>query len=371
MLLGAAGVGPDQQHLANILSNAIGVLAVLMVWVWVRIERKHAGVATLVALALLCFPYYFVLNLSAVSEPLGILLMAAAFAIVARQPGSARAILVAGLLIGIAPLARAALVPLPMAFVIWLIVSRRYALREVLLAASLACFPFLAWLAYRGMMGSDIYISYLTPERFGEARILWPEALWLQPLRVFDAFIGSMGGEYSAWTVGLGAGICAFAGFGCVLRLRQNRLDAWFYLGYMAMILLWPFPTELPRFLVAVYPCLLVCCVTAADRFARVTISGRVAPAAPLLAGLIVLATVPTINQFAIARCCRLTRSCWGTSESRDSFLRSRTPKHSEWLSFSVAHAFCFASPRRSFHRMDAFTLSPRRSRGCTAADSP
>jgi hypothetical protein len=298
MLLGALGAGVEHAQLASLISNVIAVLGALAVWWWVRREFNSAVAATAIACALLLFPYHFVINLSPVSEPLGILLMAAAFALLAGPRPTGSRLLAAGLLIGLAPLARTAMLPLPIAFVIWLAIARPQPLRQLALPVAAAWAPILAWLLYRRTLGAQQYTSFLSSEQFAEVGMRWPEALWIQPLRLFDAFVQGWGVEGTPWLMALSALILALAMVGGLLRLRRNKLDAWFLGGYLALIAIWPFPAELRRFLVAVYPCLLVCCLAAVQqidvRFARSRL--RVATAA--LVAVVAAANLPAALRY-------------------------------------------------------------------------
>ncbi|HRQ65775.1 MAG TPA: hypothetical protein PKZ76_13080 [Xanthomonadaceae bacterium] len=292
-LLGVFGAGSDMHHLAAVVANSIAVLAIVAVWLWVRLDRDSAKAATLVSVSLLVLPFYFAINLVPVSEPLGIFLMAAAFALLAVPKPTQSRLLVAALLIGIAPLARTALLPLPIAYLIWMAIARPLSWKRLLLPAMVAWLPTLLWAAYRRGLGSERYAELLSSERFAIAGMTWPEALWQQPLRAFDAFVACWGVPASPMLQILTLCLTVLALGGGLLRLRGNRIDAWFLGGYLAMILIWPFPEELRRFLVVVYPCLLLCSLTALQALA----CGRLPVGMPIAVGglmaVVVAATLP------------------------------------------------------------------------------
>jgi hypothetical protein len=296
LILGVAGAGTDHQHAASIVSNAIAVLAALVVWWWVRSERGTLA-ATGIALATLVFPWSFALNLTPVSEPLGLLLCAAALALLCREPVGRTRLLAAGLIIGAAPLARTALLPLVVAFTLWLLLRRTRPWTAMLIPLLAAWTPFLAWSVYRRVLGAHQYTSYLTTEQFEAAGMHWPSALWQQPLRILDAFAQGWGiPSPPAWMAILSGAVLLAAGIGCVLRLRRNRLDGWFLAGYVALILIWPFPSEHTRFALAVYPFLLVCALTFADALDARLARGR--PFATALAVTVVLLCAPAAWKF-------------------------------------------------------------------------
>lgn len=262
-LLGAVGAGSDAQRIASLASNATAVLAAIAVWTWVRLELRDALVASAVALSLVLLPGWFLLNLSPVSEPLGLLLTATAFGLLAGKLPNRSRLLAAALLIGLAPLARSALLPLCVAFVLWLF-RRPIQSQQKWLLVCLATLPALTWTAYRKSIGAEQYLQRLNAAEFDQAGISWPDALWQQPSRIVSALAETFGaGDTSAFAIALSALILGLAAAGCVLRLSRNAIDAWFLAGYMAAVLLWPFPNEYPRLLVAVYPFLLVSALAA------------------------------------------------------------------------------------------------------------
>ena len=53
-------------------------------------------------------------------------------------------------------------------------------------------------------------------------------------------------------------GLLATACAGLVMRLRQNQLDAWYVLGSLALLMAWPFPGQMLRFLFPLVPLLLL-----------------------------------------------------------------------------------------------------------------
>lgn len=303
MLLGAFGAGSDEIHRACIISNVMAVLAGLAVWWWIRVERKDAWVAGFIALALFLYPSYFLLNLFPLSEPLAMALMACVFAVLATPTLGRSRLLVAGLLIGIAPLARTALLPLIPAFVLWLTIRRPVAWRHMLLPVAAAVAPIAVWMVYRSALKADSYMASLTPELIVAELGGWPDALWVQPTRMFAAWVDNWGVFANPLTASVSGFLALMSAIGCVYRLRANKIDAWFLAGYIAMILVWPYPDELGRFLIVVYPCLLLCCITAAAEL-TVFLHSRWPPLSPNaaimgVAGAVLLATAPTAALYA------------------------------------------------------------------------
>jgi hypothetical protein len=303
MLLGVLGAGSDAVHLSCIISNVTAVLAALSVWWWIRVERGNPWTATLIALALLAYPSFFLLNMFPVSEPLAMVFMAAAFALLAKPHPTRSLLLVVGLLIGASLLVRTALLPLIPAFAIWLIIRRPVPFRHMLLPLMAACLPLLAWMAYRSLLKAESYTSSLTAEKIIAALGGWPDALWVQPTRLFEAWVANWGALPGVLVISVSALLALLAVAGCVIRLRRNAIDAWFLAGYIAMILVWPYPDEFGRFLVVVYPCILLCCLSATSELSKYLRSSpgslRSQMASLLLFVAVALATTPTAMSYA------------------------------------------------------------------------
>jgi len=180
--------------------------------------------------------------------------------------------------IGVSPLVRSAMLPLLMAFPLWLALQRSVTWKQAAAPVGIAWLPFVAWTLYRYALGADSYAGRLSLFESPLSGIAWPDILWTQPTRLFHAFLDDWATPRSPMLVSAATILVALAIVGCFLRLRANKIDAWFLTGYVGVILLWPFPNELPRFLVVVYPCLLLCAFTAgqaAEQRMRSTLAAR------------------------------------------------------------------------------------------------
>ncbi len=300
LLLALFGGGSADPLAAARLSCAFAVGAAAATWWWVGRERGSPVAAAVLGLGLLLLPHYFLRNLTPISEPLALLLVTVLCGLLAVPSPGQRRLLVAAVIVGMLPLVRSAFLPICIAFPIWLALRRPLPWRSLLLPLAVAWSPLLLWTAYRRAIGAQQYTSALNAERYAEAGIELPSALWLQPWRLLESasMLWSDGGGPFALSVAIL--VMGLAGVGCVLRLREARLDAWFLAGYIALVLVWPYPLEGPRFLMAVYPLLLVSALSAVDVLAR----HRPAPlrrlplAAVLLALPIALLSTPTLLHY-------------------------------------------------------------------------
>ena len=102
---------------------------------------------------------------------------------------------------------------------------------------------------------------------------------------------GLVAGWAMLWGWGIGAWLAAVMVLpGLFVRLRANRVDAWYVILYFGMLLVWPWPGHMGRFLWPLLPCFLV---SAHSSFEFLRNSKYRFIMAPALMGLILLASIP------------------------------------------------------------------------------
>lgn len=160
-----------------------------------------------------------------------------------------------------------------------------------------------------GMLAAQFLLGAGVPEQYlrGFARIAAGEApqgridaaaFVLSQLRVLgDAWTGNWlyywsGGMVFAEICLAATGALGIAGL--LLRLREGRLDAWYVAAYLGVILVWPHPGQMARFVYPVAPLLLIMAVDAAARIGT-RLPTRRAILAPLLLALFAAAVLPTL----------------------------------------------------------------------------
>lgn len=264
LLLASFGAGSAHPAWANTVSCAVAIVAPLGVWQWIRRDETQGRYGAWIAAALLFYPAYFLLNLNVVSEPLAMGLLAWSFALFAPKELTRSRLMFASMLIGIALLARTALLPAIPALLLWMWRRERVSLRWQAMALALASAPLILWFAYRATLKAESYLDSLTWAGVLASAGSWPDMLWVLPGRLVAAIVNNWGIGPAALAILTSTLLIALAALGVVIRLRRNDLDAWFLCGYIAMISIWPYPEELGRFLVVVYPCILLSALSAA-----------------------------------------------------------------------------------------------------------
>ena len=102
---------------------------------------------------------------------------------------------------------------------------------------------------------------------------------------------GLIAGWAMLWGWGTGAWLAVVIVLpGLFVRLKANRVDAWYVIMYFGMLLVWPWPGHMGRLLWPLLPCLLV---AAHSSFGFLRNSKYRFIMAPVLMGLILVASIP------------------------------------------------------------------------------
>lgn len=302
LLLAAVDAGGDAQHRAALLCCLIAVLAVFASAWWTQREYRSATAALTVAVALTLYPAYFLLNLYPVTEPLMMALLALVFGLLARGDGGPRARLLAAALVGLLPLVRMAALPIIPAFMAWLLVHHQQNRREIGMLSVVAVLPALAWQAYRSLLGAELYTEQLSVALIVQQLGGWPDLIWLQAGRFWLAALENFRGELGPLQHLMLAALCVLALGGWLRALRQRAVHAGFIVVYLAMILIWPYPAEIGRLLIVIFPLgVAYACdgaVVIAGRFPVSPGWQRQAGPAAAIALLLGVLTVPTVLRF-------------------------------------------------------------------------
>lgn len=262
LLLAATGAGSAHVPRAVWLTTLLSVLAVALAAAWFARRHGRASAALLAAPLLLC-PWFFVQRLEIVSEPLYLVLLCGALLALAAD-GSARRAQVAGLvLLALLPLVRMAGMAVVAAYA--LVRVRKEGRRGVAPALAVAA-PGIALMLWSLVHArGDSYVEQMVQDPMG---VRGNGALAFVADQASAAFRGlarcfDLDGGVAGM---LAAALLLLAMLpGAWVALRRNDLAGTAALASIATCLVWPFPAELPRLLVAALPLLLA---LAADAFA-------------------------------------------------------------------------------------------------------
>lgn len=275
MLAGALALGVKPWVGIKYLTAVFSALAVGATYLWVRRRRRPRlalGVAGLMAVA----PGVLALSHSELSDvPFAALTI---LALLAWERRGGRVVL-ASLATAAAYLTRSAGLPLLVAAGVWLAWRRRW--RDLAVYAAVVAPPYLAWAWWMRAHGGG-YSSFLLmkdPYAPDLGRVEGGDLV----ARVFDnlQLYGTVylprfvAGSHGGATAVLAIVLVALAAYGWARRVRRPGVAEIYLPLYLAMVLLWPATWAGERFILPIFPLLLV---YAGDAAARL---GRMAPGLP------------------------------------------------------------------------------------------
>ncbi len=249
LLLGLAGGGLDNPPWTFGVCALVLAAAVVLFLRWLCAVGVPPAIAVATALGFALLPVSLRTAMGVLSEPpFMALLLGAALLLASRRP-SATQWYVAALLVGLSPLVRTVGVIGVAAFVAcW---SLRGAWRFSPWAAAVALLPALAWRGLKALLALDGYPLAQVFERDVPAQLVANlRALSHHGLRAVDA----LGREPSAWLL---AAVAVVAATALVRRALRAEFDALLVLGYLPVLLLWPYPDHAARLLYVVMPFVL------------------------------------------------------------------------------------------------------------------
>lgn len=253
LTLGLFGGGADNVRVAFAITAVTQVAATLAVYSWsVRVLSRRLDALVLTAgFMLLPATMFSVMNLQSES-----LYIALTFTALALTVGEQKSSTHAASLIGLSVLARTAGIGLVLAALVYGLRRRFVAQRPFLIF--LLIMPGLGWQLLRHVVGGrGGYLDSVTQDSIGTALL----ANWgyiavnaaALPGALFDIFAL----HELLYTGVLLAGLAVLAGFGWLARLRAGELDAIYAWFYLAIVMVWPYPGHLPRFLLVITPLFL------------------------------------------------------------------------------------------------------------------
>lgn len=248
--------GGESLVMAHLITTSCLLTAFVLLFVWVRsLGFSRLFAAGLVALFAM-LPGTYIQALSILSENLYLALTLAVLAMASRAedfPGERWDWWVTAIFVAAATLTRSAGISLVAGFCLYLAVGRP--IRRWYLLCVVSVFPMLLWAAAGFGHGvgyvadftakyHDNFFATLSAHVVEQAQVIW--AGWLS-----SATHSPVGKPVMAATAVLAAG-------GLCYRVYQRRLDGFYVVAYLLLILFWPYPAEAKRLLFVIIPVLLV-----------------------------------------------------------------------------------------------------------------
>ncbi len=250
-LLGLLGGGSDAIAASYRVTALLSAAAIVAIHAWLRAVTGNRAHALALSAALALSPAWLTHVMMLQSESPYLLLTYAALALAAQPAVSAARVRTLNGLLGGSVLVRTAGVAGIAAGVLW--GWRRRVLDRYALLALLA--PAAAWFGARSLFATPSrYTDVLRHDSIGTAIDVLTQTVFanLQVLpRAVSGMFGLDAGPYAS-AAALALALPALAGW--LRRLRRLELDALFAGAYLALVLLWPYPEHLRRFLLILLP---------------------------------------------------------------------------------------------------------------------
>lgn len=294
LLLGLLGGGSDHPVASYLAASLMSGAAVGAVYAWLRTLTVAALPALAVTAAFALLPATLLGAMGMQSEPLYTALVFAGFACWNLRGERRLAAPAGALLVGVSALARTVGISAIAAVLAGIALDphlrRRFALPLLVLG------PVAAWVLFRFLAGmGDSYADSVRHETLAQTLEFLarqaaanPPAMWEGLRRGFDL----LGTPHATAVV---AAFSVLFALTWAMRLRRLETDALYLAFYLAIILVWPFPNHMRRFLQVLMPIYLFYVYAGALAAARFAPSSAMRPA---LAGayfvLLVLVTAPS-----------------------------------------------------------------------------
>lgn len=275
-LTGEVLVNQDNALIMNALFLALST-GVAMIW-FIR-EGFSTASSVLAAILLMFNPMALYWLPTLFSEHLFILLTTLALALASFRSGKVTIWLGIGVIVGLSVATRSAGWPLAGGMLIFLAFNQKFKLIYgfvIGLVAGLLLIPFLK--------AGFPHVKSYTGALIDSLKIFNWEFLAQQARALLAGWRLLWGSDTGA----LLAVILVLPGLG--VRLLRNRPDAWYILVYLAMLIVWPYPDHMSRFLWPLMPAFLVAGYSSAELFRNIKYASFVFS---LFIGCIFLLSVP------------------------------------------------------------------------------
>ena len=239
---------------AHIVTTGFLLLALVAFYFWLRAFGLSALLASVTTLLFALLPGTYFQALSIHSENLYLLLSLVCLAATARAESDGRDhwLWVAAIAVAGVTLTRSAGISLLAAFTVYLILNRGIGGWRLMLAAAA---PMALW----SLVGGQLQHGYLSvlKDNYGSGLLgALAEQLYVGAHMIWY-------GWYSNFTTSpVGVPVMAVIGVVCLAgmahRLYLRKLDGFYVLFYLLMIIAWPFPAESQRLMFVVVPILMV-----------------------------------------------------------------------------------------------------------------
>jgi hypothetical protein len=253
LLLALLGGGSDTIPIAHFINTTFLAVSLICYASWLR--RSGHELASLLFPSLFALsPYVLIFSLGIFSEFVFLAILLAVLYLHENGSRSKKTLLTISLLVATAPLIRTAAIALLLAWLINLLRSNHpYRIRYILITV----LPFLLWSFWKQFngIGHNYIRLVIDGVKHQDLSYLLDTPLYVASRIApgWNEYFGTATGPWY-WVILF---LLILATVGMVLRLYEGKLDAIFTLLYFLIVLFWPYPQFITRFLLPVIPLLI------------------------------------------------------------------------------------------------------------------
>ena len=256
LVLAVLGGGSEHPVASYFATSCMMAAAVGAVYVWLRTERLAVAEALGLSLVFALLPATLLGVMAIQSEPLYVACTFAGFALWGVRETKVWVAPLAALCIGSSALVRAVGVSAIGALLVCWRLDRRA--RRTLLIPVLAVAPYLAWtiVKYVGDM-QPTYLDSVVRGSFTETLDYLANQITINLPAAWSGIVQSFDLVGSPYASVACAVLLSFSVGGFALRLRKLKIDSLYVVFYLAIIIVWPYPGHMRRFLHVLMPLFL------------------------------------------------------------------------------------------------------------------
>ena len=254
-LLSIVGANSGNIFWAHVITTFFLILGIYFYYVWLQTEKVNKQIALCIVLLVMTSPATFLMNIDLWSEHLYLLLTFSIFFFLNKAEKNQKFLIITILLISLLPLVRTIGIAFVAAYMLFLIVNKMTDKYKYLL---LSIFPFFLWkLISYNYFQSDIYQSTLSD--------FYRHDIWLHIQHIYSSqLLDLWQGWHECFDIrrnDFSGIVCSivllFSFIGLTLRIIDKKLDSFYVVFYLLIILVWPDNNHNMRFIFPVFPILL------------------------------------------------------------------------------------------------------------------
>ena len=254
-ILGLFGAGSDNIHAAHMVTAVLMGGVFILYFCWLRNQNQTLLFSLFLTTIFAALPITLFHAMYVMSEALFILLIFTVFIAIDKSKDSVQYLYVAAITIGLSMMTRGIGIVLLPAFIFYLF---RHKCNNITVLIIISMAPIIGWTIHQSFTANrtNYFLGYLTYIENESIDVVISELLnnvrliGTYLVKCFDYSL-SVHSKYIVTFVSI------LSVFGLAGRLRANKFDAYYYIFYLAIVIVWPASSQIQRFLFVILPLFL------------------------------------------------------------------------------------------------------------------